>query len=347
MRPWMQAAMTYFYPRSPCGERHGAELDIHHNFPISIHALLAESDSAGQAEKPGNRDFYPRSPCGERPSARSLVASLSRQFLSTLSLRRATAGQFCPGRTFQISIHALLAESDRHCADTLWFRRHISIHALLAESDQAVPAATPRAGHFYPRSPCGERRAKMTGTMPNNGISIHALLAESDLFWLRLGTRVSDFYPRSPCGERLHYDNYNLHCVEISIHALLAESDSRPRRLKSRRCVFLSTLSLRRATWDNVKCCCSIRDFYPRSPCGERPRDSRSVPRWHAISIHALLAESDLRGCPVWSRRRYFYPRSPCGERRDNVKCCCSIRDFYPRSPCGERRAPSPPGREF
>ena len=157
MRPWMQAAMTYFYPRSPCGERHGAELDIHHNFPISIHALLAESDSAGQAEKPGNRDFYPRSPCGERPSARSLVASLSRQFLSTLSLRRATAGQFCPGRTFQISIHALLAESDRHCADTLWFRRHISIHALLAESDQAVPAATPRAGQFYPRSPCGER----------------------------------------------------------------------------------------------------------------------------------------------------------------------------------------------
>ena len=35
------------------------------------------------------------------------------------------------------------------------------------------------------------------------------------------------------------------------------------------------------------------RYFYPRSPCGERPRDSRSVPRWHAISIHALLAESD------------------------------------------------------
>ena len=72
MRPWMQAAMTYFYPRSPCGERHGAELDIHHNFPISIHALLAESDSAGQAEKPGNRDFYPRSPCGERRRAQRM-----------------------------------------------------------------------------------------------------------------------------------------------------------------------------------------------------------------------------------------------------------------------------------
>ena len=78
-------------------------------------------------------------------------------FLSTLSLRRATGDAFYLDLVSGISIHALLAESDRHCADTLWFRRHISIHALLAESDQAVPAATPRAGHFYPRSPCGER----------------------------------------------------------------------------------------------------------------------------------------------------------------------------------------------
>ena len=56
---------------------------------ISIHALLAESDGAG----------------GERsePPAR---------FLSTLSLRRAT--DFCKLRRFNlgISIHALLAESD-------------------------------------------------------------------------------------------------------------------------------------------------------------------------------------------------------------------------------------------
>ena len=270
MRPWMQAAMTYFYPRSPCGERHGAELDIHHNFPISIHALLAESDSAGQAEKPGNRDFYPRSPCGERPSARSLVASLSRQFLSTLSLRRATAGQFCPGRTFQISIHALLAESDRHCADTLWFRRHISIHALLAESDQAVPAATPRAGHFYPRSPCGERRHWQTGqsrtrqflstlslrratvgdTPPCCGcmISIHALLAESDLTFTFTLILLS----------------------VISIHALLAESDFKANVHRAKSRLFLSTLSLRRATILCVLPVVQHTDFYPRSPCGER-----------------------------------------------------------------------------
>ena len=101
------------------------------------------------------------------------------------------------------------------------------------------------------------------------------------------------FYPRSPCGERLHYDNYNLHCVEISIHALLAESDLNLTFHKRRRVIFLSTLSLRRAT-----CGCSVRCrywayFYPRSPCGER-------------LVVALLAIG---------RAGYFYPRSPCGER--------------------------------
>ena len=56
-----------------------------------------------------------------------------------------------------------------------------------------------------------------------------------------------------------------------------------------------------------------------------------------AISIHALLAESDLRACPVWSPRPYFYPRSPCGERRYTVHHSGRSSYFYPRSPCGER----------
>ena len=56
-------------------------------------------------------------------------------------------------------------------------------------------------------------------------ISIHALLAESDAI-----------------------DVFLTVWAVISIHALLAESDSKPRDLKSRRMVFLSTLSLRRAT---------------------------------------------------------------------------------------------------
>ena len=82
------------------------------------------------------------------------------------------------------------------------------------------------------------------------------------------------------------------------------------------------------------------------------------------ISIHALLAESDLicqapiLPCNAFlstlSLRRatrhktskliiniYFYPRSPCGERRIKpIFSEINTRDFYPRSPCGERLAP-------
>ena len=35
------------------------------------------------------------------------------------------------------------------------------------------------------------------------------------------------------------------------------------------------------------------RDFYPRSPCGERLSDKVPLAESTAISIHALLAESD------------------------------------------------------
>ena len=57
-------------------------------------------------------NFYPRSPCGER------------LFL----LRKITI-------TVDISIHALLAESDLRVVDGSKSSIEISIHALLAESD--------------------------------------------------------------------------------------------------------------------------------------------------------------------------------------------------------------------
>ena len=101
---------------------------------------------------------------------------------------------------------------------------------------------------------------------------------------------------------------------------------------------FLSTLSLRRATIYRFQILLRCRNFYPRSPCGERPggcwlpdhawwisihallaeSDQQTAPIiWvQGISIHALLAESDSRsGCRP-AQRGYFYPRSPCGERR-------------------------------
>ena len=56
-------------------------------------------------------NFYPRSPCGERPASRYTIGSFG-QFLSTLSLRRATTHTAPKGSDNAISIHALLAESD-------------------------------------------------------------------------------------------------------------------------------------------------------------------------------------------------------------------------------------------
>ena len=171
------ARKTYFYPRSPCGERHFAGSAWVPEFPISIHALLAESDPICR------RGFRIKN-----ISIHALLAESDRNF----------AGDPPPIR---ISIHALLAESDSFNSklDTIL---DISIHALLAESDPSMTV-------LHCKTP----------------ISIHALLAESDAGGNSMLTLIQNFYPRSPCGERR----------------------TAPSRLL-RRFLFLSTLSLRRAT---------------------------------------------------------------------------------------------------
>ena len=213
----------YFYPRSPCGERHTHPIGILIRVVISIHALLAESDKHSANPKNRKQNFYPRSPCGER-LAPMWGNGFTKTFLSTLSLRRATDQKS--------TVHAPVC---------------ISIHALLAESDFGKITSVSSGYNFYPRSPCGERH--------------------------------------------------------------------NPKALKSRRMVFLSTLSLRRATSANCSCRNARPDFYPRSPCGERRTfkanhllrgtflSTLSLRRATGlaaqqlictqISIHALLAESD------------------------------------------------------
>ena len=123
-----------FYPRSPCGERPANEALQKVKEVISIHALLAESDSSPPTAVICQSDFYPRSPCGERQHAYQLVLWVLR-FLSTLSLRRATDRVDPRGNPTHISIHALLAESDSLPCIINSFTQNISIHALLAESD--------------------------------------------------------------------------------------------------------------------------------------------------------------------------------------------------------------------
>ena len=217
--------------------------------PIILHFYPRSPCGERQLEPPiktHRKNFYPRSPCGER---------LFRQNYECFE--------------WIISIHALLAESDissktaemakTSFLSTLSLRRAtsafssegdqliISIHALLAESDSATSAASSCRMHFYPRSPCGER-----------------LLPDLSMETLRY------FYPRSPCGERLLELIPLTDPAPISIHALLAESDRAPPYNLMIHHIFLSTLSLRRATPQlySILCCDSI-------------------------SIHALLAESD------------------------------------------------------
>ena len=147
----------YFYPRSPCGERQPSLYQLYDTYAISIHALLAESDTPqseiiafdngflstlslrratslsiqrGQWEN----HFYPRSPCGERHGccARCHCWGL---FLSTLSLRRATVSSHVCLVLLYISIHALLAESDL-------LKNHIFFHYSLFLSTLSLRRAT-------------------------------------------------------------------------------------------------------------------------------------------------------------------------------------------------------------
>ena len=297
-----------------------AESDIHHRTrrrspSISIHALLAESDFWRNRQ---NKDLY--------------------LFLSTLSLRRAT------GVSFRDLCAAIFLS-------TLSLRR--ATYPLLFWGEQH--------GDFYPRSPCGERPSSVLMALPpyiflstlslrratpnfrgyigGNIPFLSTLSLRRATFRRALKRPVAYFYPRSPCGERLL-----MRCRLMRNRRFLSTLSLR-RATQWRRSVklfrqFLSTLSLRRATTPLRTAALHIRDFYPRSPCGERPGGDQ------------LAAHS-----------QHFYPRSPCGERPENPCTSVSIfiflstlslrratyiranavslaDDFYPRSPCGER-----PGR--
>ena len=202
----------------------------------------------------------------------SLIQYASSVFLSTLSLRRATDDQTTTnnGTTFLSTLSLRRATSDAFAAVSTLL---ISIHALLAESDGSPCMIWSNIFLFL--STLSLRRAT-TGTtsakMPR---------------W--------DFYPRSPCGERLQCHPPQPRPPFISIHALLAESDANEAATTANEALFLSTLSLRRATKSPANSGPRIRYFYPRSPCGERPGCLKLLVMHILISIHALLAESDSR----------------------------------------------------
>ena len=170
--------------------------------------------------------------------------------------------------------------------------------------------------HFYPRSPCGERRKfGFTHTAQELFLSTlslrRATLRRSASIWLE-----RYFYPRSPCGERLCTPHSAAPWQGISIHALLAESDQRcPALPTSAPGISIHALLAESDSFFG-RFAVDPSYFYPRSPCGERQKlidkscqfngflstlslrratdwpPVRDVIQW--ISIHALLAESDV-----------------------------------------------------
>ena len=123
-------------------------------------------------------------------------------FLSTPSLRRATALQV---------FHAYACQF----LSTLSLRR----------ATRGGHISKARSKHFYPRSPCGERRQKYINRRPNHVISIHALLAESD----------------AKLEAAKHMSMLFLSTLSLR-RATHLQTSNHPHK------TFLSTLSLRRAT---------------------------------------------------------------------------------------------------
>ena len=191
---------------------------------ISIHALLAESDGRHRGDNRSPIHFYPRSPCGERLSS-MLYDTTSLIFLSTLSLRRATQKKLEKNLGFEISIHALLAESDPLLV-LLQFLRWLFLSTLsLRRATFSVFASPFSIFYFYPRSPCGERlEVEKLVPLPSL-ISIHALLAESDHGLYSLVAITPSFLSTLSLRRATKYLVILGRVEVISIHALLAESD--------------------------------------------------------------------------------------------------------------------------
>ena len=176
-----------------------------------------------------------------------------------------------PAATTAISIHVPLAGNVSE-----FFAISLRVSAFLSTFPLRGTSGVCRCRlswppYFYPRSPCGERL----------------------LFLLAENVRIKYFYPRSPCGERLSPTRGVSPLVMISIHVPLAGNVQGLAWLYARYHAFLSTFPLRGTSgkghisigiifaisihvplagnvtapvcWSRSK-----RDFYPRSPCGER-----------------------------------------------------------------------------
>ena len=150
---------------------------------------------------------------------------------------------------------------------------------------------------------------------------------------------AKNFYPRSPCGERPLSTATNAKLLEF-LSTLSLRRATCASSVPANRSSFLSTLSLRRATWQSIDKPTEINIFLSTLSLRRATHVTVFLCTHRAISIHALLAESDSRPPSAswvwWLFLSTLSLRRATGSTR---KLRMPPWNFYPRSPCGERRS--------
>ena len=163
-------------------------------------------------------------------------------------------------------------------------------------------------------------------------ISTHAPRAGSDKKALFGVHADRDFNPRSPCGERLKRS-----CISASrfrfqptlpVRGATPDAREGPENRK------ISTHAPRAGSDHQIiHDCPNLRNFNPRSPCGERPctccmrRCRRTFQP--TLPVRGATIPFAARFVPPW----YFNPRSPCGERHLNAAAGQIGKIFQPTLP--------------
>ena len=146
--------------------------------------------------------FYPRTPCG----VRHLVGVLTPHLIHiSIHVPRAgydprTPQQSATAQEF-LSTYPVRGTTSPH---NYWrtTKSFLSTYPVRGTTSSRRPTHRP-SYHFYPRTPCGVRRAAVDIITSDSGISIHVPRAGYDCRERGPKTEKPNFYPRTPCGVRL------------------------------------------------------------------------------------------------------------------------------------------------
>ena len=202
-----RTAHSYFYPRSPRGERQKPKGAIQ-TMKQFLSTLPARGATQRLPRGGGLCKFLSTLPARGATTATGGLECTSR-FLSTLPARGATAKVVLPEPGIPISIHAPREGSDIAKATKL-SSAIISIHAPREGSDRALGTLSNPSLIFLSTLPARGATISRIDIKLQPLISIHAPREGSDTKGSNRLYLCFDFYPRSPRGERQLNPDFNL-----------------------------------------------------------------------------------------------------------------------------------------